>query len=96
MTDSALSRERITDFFEESHNPTELFDGRFHVLRTSGSIGTPGYTAFTPREWIRGCRSQFRVMPGLRLRKRLAFVGVTHHHLAGVRLKEPSVAMFRR
>lgn len=85
-TDSALTRDRITDFFEVSHDPTELLDGKFHVLRTSGSTGTPGYTAFTPREWIRGCSSQFRAMPGLRIRKRLAFVGVTHHHFAGVSL----------
>lgn len=47
VTDSALSHDRITDFFEESHDPTELLDGRFHVLRTSGSTGTPGYTAST-------------------------------------------------
>lgn len=86
VTEPALSRASITGFFEVSRDPTELFDGKFHVLRTSGSTGTPGFTAFTPREWIRGCSSQFRVMPGLQIRKRLAFVGVTHHHLAGVSL----------
>ena len=86
VTNPALSRARITEFFDRSQDPTELLDEKFHVLRTSGSTGTPGYTAFTPREWIRGCSSQFRVMPGLRIRKRLAFVGVTHHHMAGVSL----------
>lgn len=86
VTEPALSQARITEFFDRSHDPCELLDDRFHVLRTSGSTGTPGYTAFTPREWIRGCSSQFRVMPGLRIRKRLAFVGVTSHHFAGVSL----------
>lgn len=86
VTEPTLSQARITEFFEHSRDPSELLDERFHVLRTSGSTGTPGYTAFTPREWIRGCSSQFRVMPGLRIRKRLAFVGVTNHHFAGVSL----------
>lgn len=81
-----LNRQRITEFFEESHDPTRLLDGPFNVLRTFISTEMPGYTVFTPREWIWGCRSQFRVMPGLRLRKRLVFVGVTNHHLPGVSL----------
>lgn len=86
VTEPALSRASIAEFFDRSRDPTELFHEKFHVLRTSGSTGTPGYTAFTPREWIRGCSSQFRVMPGLRIRKRLAFVGASQDHFAGVSL----------
>ncbi len=86
VTEPALSRQRIGEFLENSHDPTELMNDRFFVLRTSGTTGDPTYMAYSTREWIRGCSLRSRVVPGIQWRQRVAFYGVTHQHLAGVSL----------
>lgn len=55
VTEPALSRARITEFFDRSHDPTELLDREFHVLRTLGSTGTPEYLA-------KDCNARTRVL----------------------------------
>ncbi len=85
-TEPTITRSRVAEFVERSRDPIELLDGRFYVLRTSGTTGTPGYMAFTPREWIRGCSHENRLIPGLRWKRRVAFVAITDQHFAGVSL----------
>lgn len=85
VTDRRITRQRIEDFLARSTDPTELFDGRFHVLHTSGTSGTVGYFVFSHEAWIKGASHVVRAVP-LRLRRRTAFVAATRGHFAGASL----------
>lgn len=86
VTDPAISTDRIRDFLARQPDPSRLLDDKYYVIRTSGTSGVPAYTAFSVREWIRGCSLQVRYLPGLQWRRRLAFIGATGDHFAGVSL----------
>ncbi|MEY4484043.1 MAG: hypothetical protein RL693_1495, partial [Verrucomicrobiota bacterium] len=77
--------DRIADFLAHSTDPDELFEGKFHVLHTSGTSGTVGYFVFSHLAWIKGASHVARVAP-LRWRKRTAFVAATRGHFAGASL----------
>lgn len=85
VTDRRVTRARIADFLTRSKDPTELFEGRFHVLHTSGTSGTVGCFVFSHEAWIRGACHVVRVSP-LRWRRRIAFVAATRGHFAGASL----------
>lgn len=85
VTDRRITRDRIADFLARSTNPSELFEGRFHVLHTSGTSGTVGYFVFSHEAWIKGSVHVVRVAP-LRWRRRTAFVAATRGHFAGASL----------
>ena len=85
VTDRRITRERIADFLARSTDPTELFEGRFHVLHTSGTSGTVGYFVYSHEAWIKGSIHVVRVAP-LRWRRRTAFVAATRGHFAGASL----------
>jgi phenylacetate-CoA ligase len=85
VTDPAVTRQKIADFLAESSDPEELFEGRLHVLHTSGTSGTVGYFVFSHEAWIKGCCHVIRVSP-LRWRHRTAFVAATRGHFAGASL----------
>lgn len=86
VTDPALTTARVADFLARNPDPTKLLDDKYYVIRTSGTSGVPSYTAFSIREWIRGCSLQIRQTPGLQWRRRLAFIGTMQDHYAGVSL----------
>jgi phenylacetate-coenzyme A ligase PaaK-like adenylate-forming protein len=83
VTDRRLSLKVVRQFHEQNDDPTALLDDRYYVVRTSGSSSQIGYLAYTAREWIRGCSHHLRFAPGMRLRKRSAWVGCAGH-FAGV------------
>jgi len=85
VTDSRITRARISEFLARSTDPQELFDGRYHVLHTSGTSGTVGYYVYSHEAWIRGASHTMRVSP-LRWRLRTAFVAATRGHFAGASL----------
>ena len=85
VTDRRITRERITDFLAHSTDPAEMFEGRFHVVHTSGTSGTVGYSVFSHRAWIKGSVHVVRVSP-LRWRRRTAFIAATRGHFAGASL----------
>jgi len=85
VTDRRITRDRIADFLAASSDPTELFEGRFHVLHTSGTSGTVGYFVFSHEAWIKGSSHVVRAVP-LRLRRRTAYVAATRGHFAGASL----------
>ncbi|HSI63941.1 MAG TPA: hypothetical protein VLE43_12510 [Candidatus Saccharimonadia bacterium] len=85
VTDRRITRERILDFLSRSKDPSELFDGEFHVLHTSGTSGTMGCYVFSNEAWIKGSSHIARVAPP-RWRKKSAFVAATRGHFAGVSL----------
>ncbi|MEI8380962.1 MAG: hypothetical protein WCJ09_12590 [Planctomycetota bacterium] len=86
VTDPAISTDRIREFLAREPDPSRLLDNKYYVIRTSGTSGVPAYTAFSVREWIRGCSLQIRYLPGLQWRRRLAFIGAKGDHYAGVSL----------
>ena len=85
VTDRRITRARIAEFLARSTNPTERFEGRFHVLHTSGTSGTVGYFVFSHEAWIKGASHVVRAAP-LRWRRRTAFVAATRGHFAGASL----------
>ena len=85
VTDRRITRARIAEFLARSTDPEELFEGRFHVLHTSGTSGTVGYFVFSDEAWIKGASHAVRVAP-LRWRRRTAFVAATRGHFAGASL----------
>jgi phenylacetate-coenzyme A ligase PaaK-like adenylate-forming protein len=85
VTDRRITRERIAGFLARSKDPMELFEGRYHVLHTSGTSGSVGYFVFSHEAWIKGCCHIVRAAP-LRWRRRTAFVAATRGHFAGASL----------
>ena len=85
VTDRNVTRRRIAEFLARSTDPSELMDGRYHVLHTSGTSGTMGSFVFSHDAWINGASQVVRAM-GLKLRRRAAFLGATRGHFAGVSL----------
>ncbi|MFQ5844691.1 MAG: hypothetical protein ACE5JG_06845 [Planctomycetota bacterium] len=75
----------LADFLARSTDPNDLYRRRYHVLHSSGTSGQVCYAVFSRGEWIRGT-SHFEKIVRLGLRKRLAFVGATGGHFAGVSL----------
>lgn len=82
VTHPNIKRRDIADFLARSTDPEELFEGRYHVLHTSGTSGTVGYYVFSHEAWIKGSSHVVRVSP-LRWRRRTAFVAATRGHFAG-------------
>lgn len=85
VTDRRITRAKIAAFLDRSVDPRELFEGRYHVLHTSGTSGTVGYFVFSHDAWIRGASHVVRASP-LRGRRRTAFVAATRGHFAGASL----------
>lgn len=85
VTDSRITRARISEFLMRSTDPNELLDNRFHVIHTSGTSGTMGYYVYSREEWIKGCSHIARTAPPT-FRKRVAYVAATRGHFAGVSL----------
>jgi phenylacetate-coenzyme A ligase PaaK-like adenylate-forming protein len=83
VTDRQVTKRGITDFLARSTNPMELYQGRYHVLHTSGSSGTIGCFVYSHDAWIKGASQVVQTSP-LGLRRRVAYVGVTRGHFAGV------------
>jgi phenylacetate-coenzyme A ligase PaaK-like adenylate-forming protein len=86
VTDSRITRRRVEQFLEQSTDPTELLDGEFHVVHTSGTSGAVGYYVFSHDAWIKGSSHVVRVSPLSLCRKRIAYISVIHGHFAGVSL----------
>lgn len=82
VTRPGITRARVRDFLSRSTDPQELFEGRYHVLHTSGTSGTVGYFVFSRESWIKGASHVVRVSPK-KLRTRAAFVAATKGHFAG-------------
>jgi phenylacetate-CoA ligase len=80
VTDPRVSLKAVRGFAERSHDPAELLDDRYYVVRTTGSSNQVGYVVYSAREWIRGCSLKLRFAPEMRWRKRSAWVGCTGHY----------------
>src|SRR5437762_397366 len=85
-TAPGVTKQAIADFLTRSHDPRELFLGKYRVIHTSGSSGEVGYFVYSPLDWIRGTYWERGGQPQ-RKRKgkfRLAYYAAIDGHYAGV------------
>ena len=54
VTRREITKRSIAEFLSRSHDPTELFLGKYRVIHTSGSSGEVGYFVYSPEDWARG------------------------------------------
>ena len=87
VTDRRITRARVVDFLAQSSDGGNLFDGKYHVMNTSGSSGQFACHVFSHAAWISAASLGVRVAP-LRLRQRVAYVGVATGHSGGVNLAQ--------
>ena len=86
-TAPGVTKQAIADFLTRSHDPAELFLGKYRVIHTSGSSGEVGYFVYSPKDWLRGSYMGPRQRPPPRKRKgkfRLAYFAAIDGHYAGV------------
>ena len=86
-TTPGVTKQAIADFLTRSHDPTELFLGKYRVIHTSGSSGEVGYFVYSLKDWIRGSYMGRRGPQPPRKRKgkfRLAYYAAIDGHYAGV------------
>jgi phenylacetate-coenzyme A ligase PaaK-like adenylate-forming protein len=87
VTDPSVTRQHVHDFLAQSRDPSDRFLGRYVVVHSSGTTGEKGYFLYSDREWSRGLSSfgtlrDFQLLSGRR--QRVAFIGATGGHLAGI------------
>lgn len=86
VTARDLTLRGVEEFLRHSHESAELYRGRYHIIHTSGSSGQVGYFVYDEKSWARGI-AQVSDTPSLGFvprRLRLAFLGATDGHYAGV------------
>jgi len=86
-TAPGVTKQAIADFLTRSHDPRELFLGKYRVIHTSGSSGEVGYFVYSAKDWIRGSYMGERRPTPQRKRKgkyRLAYYAAIDGHYAGV------------
>src|SRR5215470_6160924 len=86
-TERGVTKEAIADFLTRSHDPRELFLGKYRVIHTSGSSGEVGYFVYSRKDWLRGSYWGPRQRPPPRKRKgkfRLGYYAAIDGHYAGV------------
>lgn len=83
VTDRSITKDRVEDFLSSSADPTDLLDGRYYVLHTSGSSGEIGLFVYSRDDIARGM-AQTPTPPFVGPRRvRTAFFGATGGHFAG-------------
>ena len=90
-TAPGVTKSAIAEFLTRSHDPGELFLGRYRVIHTSGSSGEVGYFVYSPSDWARGTTMrQPRERPvrkgGAKGKFRMAYYAAVDGHYAGVTL----------
>jgi phenylacetate-coenzyme A ligase PaaK-like adenylate-forming protein len=88
-TAPGVTKQAIADFLTRSHDPRELFLGKYRVIHTSGSSGEVGYFVYSMKDWIRGSYMDRRgPRPQLKRKDkgkfRLAYYAAIDGHYAGV------------
>jgi len=88
VTAQGITHARVEEFLSASRDVGERLDGRYVVVRTSGTGGMHACCVYSTKEWLYGWAQFARtLLPGLRPR-RTAFVGVTGGHYAGASMAQ--------
>ena len=93
VTDQTITREAISDFIESSKDPLDLFRNQYYVLHGSGTSGEIGYYLYSKDDFARGMAHGMGLVNfNLKIkRKRIAFLGATIGHFAGVTMVSTSM-----
>jgi phenylacetate-CoA ligase len=91
VTAPGVTKSAIANFLTHSHEPTELFQGRYRVIHTSGSSGEVGYFVYSKSDWANGTAMQPQRSRPVRKgngkgKFRLAYYAAVDGHYAGVTL----------
>ncbi len=90
VCDGRLRRESLEKFIEKPENRGKKYPGGFQVIHTSGSSGLVGLFTYGPGDWTQAkALAVARVSKGpasFSRKTRLAFIGATDGHYAGVSL----------
>ena len=86
VTDRRITREAISDFIESSKDPLDLFRNQYYALHGSGTSGEIGFFVYSKNDFARGMAHGMGLVSFnlQRRRKRIAFLGATDGHFAGV------------
>jgi phenylacetate-coenzyme A ligase PaaK-like adenylate-forming protein len=85
VTDRRVTKRAVSDFLEQSKDPTDLFLNEIYVVHTSGSSGEVGIFVFSKEDWARGLAQMGRhaVRPSrLKRHKTVSFTATGGHYAA--------------
>lgn len=92
VCDSSLKRKELEIFVTNPRNHGKKFQGRFQIVHSSGSSGTPGIFVYGPKDWttlkalILARVTKTRI--NLARKQKLAFIGAVDGHYAGISLTQ--------
>ena len=95
VTDQRITREAISNFIQSSKDPLDLFRNQYYVLHGSGTSGEIGFFVYSQNDFARGMAHGMGLVSFnlQRKRKRIAFLGATKGHLAGVTMVSISMRL---
>ena len=93
VTDKRITREAISDFIKSSKDPLDLFRNQYYVIHGSGTSGEIGFFVYSKNDFPRGMAHGMGLVSFnlQRKRKRIAFLGATNGHFAGVTIVSTSM-----
>jgi phenylacetate-CoA ligase len=83
VTDKRITKERIMNFLENSHDPQELFLDQFFVVHTSGTSGKKGLYIFNKEEMATTIVNSSRATT-IAFNQKLAYIAAIDDHYAGI------------
>jgi len=95
VTDQRITREAISNFIQSSKDPLDLFRNQYYVLHGSGTSGEIGFFVYSQNDFARGMAHGMGLVSFnlQRKRKRIAFLGATKGHFAGVTMVSISMRL---
>lgn len=93
VTDKQITKAKLTNFFEKSKNPQDLFLDKYYAIHTSGSSGMIGYYVYNTKEFMQGTALSVRATKPKLLQK-VAYVGAAKGHFAGVTMITAAQKLF--
>jgi len=85
VTDSSISKQDLSNFFNYSSDPTELYKDKYYALHSSGSSSLTGFFLFSPSEMASTLANSTR-FNSPKLFQKLAYIAATNGHFAGVEM----------
>lgn len=90
ICDQNISKKRLEDFLAVDHDYRHLYKNNYHVLHTSGSSGQVGIFVYSNADWARlisvGITRVAHDKFSFGKRYKVAFVGASKGHFAGISL----------
>jgi len=93
VTNQRITRAAISDFIGHSKDPLDLYRNQYYVLHGSGTSGEIGFFVYSKNDFARGMAHGMGLVSfNFQMkRKRIAFLGATNGHFAGVTMVSTSM-----